>query len=89
MQSSKFSKACFLVIRKILKWVYPKIEVVGGENLPQESCVVVGNHSHRHGPLYGEFYFPGERKIYTNIKKRIAFSKIHARIVLRPIKDTT
>ena len=64
MKSSKFSMACFRVLRKILEWVYPKISVEGQENLPQESCIVVGNHSHMHGPLAGEFYFPGKRKMW-------------------------
>ena len=64
MQSSKFSRACFCVIRGLLKMVYPKIQVVGEENLPKEACIVVGNHSHMHGPLAGEFYFPGKLKIW-------------------------
>ena len=64
MKSSKFSRACFCVLRWILGLVYPKIEVVGEENLPQVPCIVVGNHSHMHGPLAGEFYFPGKRKMW-------------------------
>lgn len=64
MKSSKFSKACFCVIRRILGWIYPKITVEGQVNLPEEPCVVVGNHCHMHGPLGGEFYFPGERKMW-------------------------
>lgn len=64
MKSSKFSRGCFRVIRSILKWVYPVITVEGAENLPDEPCIAVGNHSHMHGPLAGEFYFPGVRKIW-------------------------
>jgi len=64
MDSSKFSKACFQVLRWILGVVYPKITVEGQENLPQEPCMVVGNHSHMHGPLGGEFYFPGKRLMW-------------------------
>ena len=64
MDSSKFSKACFQVLRRILGVVYPKITVEGQENLPQEPCMVVGNHSHMHGPLGGEFYFPGKRLMW-------------------------
>lgn len=64
MKSSKFSQGCFRVMRRILGWVYPKITVVGEENLPPIPCIVVGNHSHMHGPLAGEFYFPGERKMW-------------------------
>ncbi len=64
MKSSKFSQACFRVLRGILGLVYPKIDVVGEENLPDAPCIVVGNHSHMHGPLAGEFYFPGKRKMW-------------------------
>lgn len=64
MKSSKFSMTCFRVIRRILGWVYPKIDVVGVEDLPEEPCIVVGNHAHMHGPLAGEFYFPGKRKMW-------------------------
>ena len=64
MKKNKISYLCFCVLRWILKAVYPRITVEGAENLPEESCVVVGNHSHMHGPLGGEFYFPGERLMW-------------------------
>ena len=64
MKSSKFSRACFHMIRWILYRIYPKVEVVGAENLPEEPCIVVGNHSHMHGPLSAEFHFPGKRMIW-------------------------
>ena len=40
------------------------MKVEGAENLPDEACIVVGNHSQMNGPLSGEFYFPGKRKIW-------------------------
>lgn len=64
METSKFSYACFRVLRKAIDIVYPKITVVGEENLPQEACILVGNHSHAHGPICGELRFPGKRKIW-------------------------
>ena len=64
MKKNKFSYLCFRIIRWILGLVYPKITVEGAENLPEESCIVVGNHSHMHGPLGGEFYFPGKRLMW-------------------------
>ena len=52
-------------IYRLIKWLvrvcYPKMEVVGTENLPQEPAVVVGNHSKMNGPIACELYFPGER----------------------------
>lgn len=59
-----FSYFCFRVIRGIIKTVYPKTGIVGEENLPPEPCIVVGNHTQMNGPICGEIYFPGERKIW-------------------------
>ena len=64
MKSSKFSRACFRVLHWILGVVYPKITVEGAENLPQEPCIVAGNHCHMNGPICGEYYFPGKRKMW-------------------------
>ena len=56
------------LIYKIIRWFvqlfFPKIEVVGLENLPKEPCVVVGNHSQMNGPIAGELYFPGKHSIW-------------------------
>lgn len=50
---------------KLIKWLiwvfYPKMEVVGAENLPEEPAVIVGNHTQMNGPIACELYFPGER----------------------------
>lgn len=47
---------------KWLVWVfYPKMEVVGSENLPEEPVMVVGNHTQMNGPIACELYFPGNR----------------------------
>lgn len=52
---------CYRII-KWLVWVfYPKITVEGVENLPEESCLVVGNHTQMNGPIACELYFPGNR----------------------------
>ncbi len=34
------------------------MEIVGLENLPDETCVIVGNHTQLHGPIASELYFP-------------------------------
>lgn len=48
---------------KIVRWLlwvfYPKMKVVGAENLPDEPCIIVGNHSQMDGPIGCELYFPG------------------------------
>lgn len=50
---------------KFVKWLvwlfYPKMEVVGVENLPDEPVLVVGNHTQMNGPIACELYFPGNR----------------------------
>lgn len=50
---------------KWLVWVfYPKMEVVGTENLPSEPAIIVGNHTQMNGPIACQLYFPGERCIW-------------------------
>ena len=52
-------------IYRIIKWLvwvfYPKIKVIGAENLPAEPAIIVGNHAQMHGPIACELYFPGNR----------------------------
>lgn len=55
-------------IYKALEWLvrlfYPKIKVVGQENLPEEPSIIVGNHSQMNGPIAGTLYFPGKHYIW-------------------------
>ncbi len=48
---------------KFIKWVvelfYPKMQIVGAENLPDEPCIIVGNHTQMNGPICAELYCPG------------------------------
>ncbi len=60
----KVSYGVFRVIRRVIKWVYPKTEILGTEQLPQEPCVIVANHTQMNGPIIAELYFPGPRKIW-------------------------
>ena len=64
MKKKTFSYICFRVIRYLIWLFYPKITVEGTENLPKEPCVVVGNHTQMNGPICGEIYFPGKRRIW-------------------------
>lgn len=45
-------------IWRLVKLFYPKMEVVGAENLPKEPVILVGNHAQIHGPIAGELYLP-------------------------------
>ena len=60
----KISYMCFRIIRGLVWLFYPKMTVEGVENLPAESCLVVGNHTQMNGPICGEIYFPGKRRIW-------------------------
>ena len=56
------------VLFKFIKWCvkicYPKIQVEGIENLPDEPVIIVGNHCRMNGPIVGELYVPGEPYIW-------------------------
>lgn len=51
----------YRIIKALVKFFYPKMEVVGTENLPNEPVMVVANHSQMNGPIACELYFPGDR----------------------------
>ena len=52
--------ALYRIIRKLVWWIYPKMQVVGLENLPDTPCILVGNHAQMNGPICAELYCPGE-----------------------------
>ena len=56
------------VLFKFIKWCvkvcYPKIQVEGIENLPEEPVIIVGNHCQMNGPIVGELYVPDEPYIW-------------------------
>lgn len=49
---------------KIIKgavWLFTtKFKISGEENLPEEPCIIVGNHCHMYGPISAELYTPGD-----------------------------
>ena len=55
---NKKKSRLFRFIKYIVRLVYQKTEIVGLENLPNEPCVIVGNHSQTHGPIACELYLP-------------------------------
>lgn len=63
VEKKKWSRT-YRVIKWLVKVFYPKIEVVGQEHLPQESAIIVGNHSQMNGPIAGELYTPGAHYIW-------------------------
>lgn len=57
MKQKKNKPLLFRVIKSLLRLFYPKIEIIGKENLPDEPVVIVGNHTQMHGPIACELYF--------------------------------
>lgn len=62
--SEKQTSRTYRLIRWIVKTVYPKIEVVGEENLPDQPVILVGNHAQMNGPIACELYTPGKHSIW-------------------------
>ena len=58
MSENKKKPWLFRAIKYLVRLFYPKIDVVGMENLPDEPVVIVGNHTQMHGPIACELYFP-------------------------------
>lgn len=55
-------------IYRVLRWFIwlfsPKYRLEGTENLPEEPCVIVGNHCQMYGPIAGELYTPGKHYVW-------------------------
>ena len=64
MEEKKKGYRLFSCIKWMVKLCYPKMQVVGRENLPQEPVIIVGNHCQMNGPIVGELYVPGQPYIW-------------------------
>lgn len=58
------SRVSYRIIRWLVALFYPRTTVQGLENLPDEPCIIVGNHTQMNGPICAELYFPGKRTIW-------------------------
>ena len=43
---------------------YREPEIIGTENLPDEPCIIVGNHCKMNGPIIAQLYLPGKVSIW-------------------------
>ncbi len=50
----------FRVLKYLVRVFYPRMEVVGLENLSGEGCIIAGNHTQLHGPIACELFFPDD-----------------------------
>ena len=54
----------FRMIRRAVWRISPEYTLYGTENLPEEPCVIVGNHCQMYGPVAAEFYMPRAHYIW-------------------------
>lgn len=54
----------FRFIRFCISIFYKKRTHVGIENIPDEPCIIIGNHAQMYGPLSTELYFPTKKYIW-------------------------
>ena len=56
------------LIYRILRWFVwlfsPRFKTFGAEKLPEEPCIIVGNHSQMYGPIAAELHLPGKHDIW-------------------------
>ncbi|MBR4702590.1 MAG: hypothetical protein IKO91_01980 [Oscillospiraceae bacterium] len=60
----KLSAVLYRFIRFMVWVFYPRTGVEGLDFLPEEPCLIVGNHAQMHGPIACELYFPGEHSTW-------------------------
>ena len=56
-------KIVYNIIKFFVLLFYKKYDFYGLENIPDEPCFIIGNHSQMNGPLVAELFYP--RKAYT------------------------
>ena len=54
----------YKMLKGAVKFFYPKLEVFGSENLPEEPCIIVANHAQMNGPIAAELFCPGDHYIW-------------------------
>ena len=54
----------FKIIRFLVYLFYRRPTIVGAEKLPEEPCILVGNHTQMNGPIVGELYLPGRHYVW-------------------------
>ena len=60
----KDSPGLYRLIYRIIWRLSPKYTLYGAENLPEEPCVLVGNHAQMYGPIASELYLPRAHYIW-------------------------
>ena len=66
MKGKKKKSLLFRVPIGIASRFYGKRRFEGTENIPEEPCLIIGNHAQIHGPFTSEKLFPYPKKIWCN-----------------------
>lgn len=59
-------KLLFRFLKGVIKLFYKKSKFVDLENIPNEPCIITGNHAKMHGPLMCGGYFPLNKRIWCD-----------------------
>jgi hypothetical protein len=59
--AEKKTSAAYKFILWLLRICYPKMEICGAENLPDEPVIIAANHAQMNGPIACELNFPEKR----------------------------
>lgn len=59
-KNNRLRRGVYRFIRRLILIFYPKIQVEGIENLPEEPSIIVGNHTQMNGPICAELFVPGK-----------------------------
>lgn len=54
----KETSLLFSIIKKVIRFFYGNMEIVGIENMPENHTIFVANHAQMNGPLAGELFLP-------------------------------
>ena len=58
------SPLLYRLIYRTIRFFSPKYKLYGTENLPPESCIIVGNHCQMYGPIAAEIHMPRPCRIW-------------------------
>lgn len=58
------SPKLYRLIYRIIWFLSPKYTLCGAEKLPDEPCVIIGNHCQMYGPIAAELYLPRPHYIW-------------------------
>lgn len=54
----------YKILRFLVYLFYRRPKVMNADKLPEEPCILVGNHTQMNGPIVGELYLPGRHYIW-------------------------